>query len=543
MTKTSTFGLILLALAGCAKSYVDLVDDKFLGPLSGTGGAMGAASSSSGSLVCTPAATQPCYDGPAATLGVGLCKGGTQTCAADGMSWGACVGEVLPQAETCASALDQNCDGITGCTGVLAWARGFGQPGDQYGTSVASDSAGNALVAGYFSGTLDLGGASLVNAGPPDVFLAKLDPSGAPLWAKQFGDTGDQRATGVAVDGAGNVAAVGTFSGTLDFGGGALTSAGASDVFVAKLDPSGAHLWSKRFGDAGFSQYGTAVAVDGAGNVVVSGYFFGTVDFGGGALTSAGSDDLFVAKLDPSGNHLWSKSFGGLGSQYARSVAVDKAGNVILAGGFALSVDFGGGALASVGGQDIFVAKLDPSGNHVWSKRYGDAQDQVARGVAVDGAGNVVVTGDFKGAVNFGGNTLTSAGSSDVFIVKLGANGAHTWSKGFGDAQDQIGQSVAVDKDGNALVTGSLAGAADFGGGALTSGGNGDIFVVKLDASGAHQWSKRFGDAAPQVGQGIAADAAGNALVTGYFNGTVDFGAGPLTSAGGADIFLAKFGP
>ena len=241
----------------------------------------------------------------------------------------------------------------------------------------------------------------------------------------------------------------------------------------------GDHLWSKRFGDAN-GQFGESVTVDGSGNVFLTGAFLGSVDFGGGPLTSAGQADIFLAKFDPAGNHLWSKRFGDATDQFPRSVAVDGSGNAFLTGYFTGSVDFGGGPLTSAGLEDIFLAKFDPAGTHLWSKRFGDANSQIGQGVAVDGLGNVFLTGYFSGSVDFGGGPLTSAVGYDIFLAKFDAAGTHLWSKRFGDATGQFGLSVAVDGSGNVFLTGRFLGSADFGGGPLTSAGGYDIFLAKF---------------------------------------------------------------
>jgi hypothetical protein len=205
------------------------------------------------------------------------------------------------------------------------------------------------------------------------VFVSKLDASGNFVWAKQFGGTGQSEGQSVAVDSAGNVYTTGYFDGTVDFDPGAgttaLTSAGDMDVFVSKLDASGNYVWAKSFGGSG-ADYAFSLAMNSAGNVYTTGYFDGTVDFDPGAgttaLTSAGSIDVFVAKLDASGNYVWAKSFGGSGSDYALSLAVSSAGNVYTTGGFSDTVDFDPGAgttnLTSAGVTDVFVLKLDELG-------------------------------------------------------------------------------------------------------------------------------------------------------------------------------------
>lgn len=515
----------------------------------GTGGNGGAGAtvsgSTSGSGGCTPGATATCYDGPANTQNVGLCKSGLKICNADGMTYGSCVGQVHPTPENCATPVDEDCDGLApSCKGGLLWSKRFGDAAEQLANGITADSSGNVLVVGNFTGTMDFGGGPLVSAGGNDVFVVKLNASGSHVWSKRFGDSDQQIARGVAVDSAGNVFVTGIFSTTIDFGAGLLTSAGANDVFLAKLDPSGGPLWSKRFGGAS-NQDTRSIAVDSAGNVVVAGGFGGTIDFGGGPLTSAGAGDLFVAKLDAGGGYVWSQRFGDSSQQSATSVAVDAAGNVLVTGLFGGTVDFGGVPLTSAGGSDIFLAKLDKSGGHLWSKRFGDAGQQDGSSVAVDSVGNVFLTGEFFSTVDFGGGPLTSAGGYDVFVAKLDGSGKHVWSERFGDIDDQGGApSIAVDTSGNVLAAGNFHGTLDFGGGPIASAGLGDGYLAKLDAAGGYVWSKRFGDALNEQGATcVATDGAGNALVAGFFGGMASFGGGTLTSAGGYDVFVAKFAP
>jgi hypothetical protein len=389
---------------------------------SGTGGAGGATTSSTGGTggaPCTPGETASCYSGLPATEGVGLCKAGTKTCANDGSGFGPCVGEVLPQPENCATPEDEDCDGkAPPCKGGLAWAEGAGDASAQIGTAIATDTAGNVLVTGGLSGSADFGGSTLTSAGGTDVFLIKLDAGGAYLWSKSYGDPNGQYARGVTADTAGNVLVTGYFYGSMNFGGAMLTSAGNSDIFVVKLDTAGNHMWSKLFGDAN-GQSGYSITTDAMGNVLVTGSMAGTVDFGGGPLVGAGGSDIFVVKLDAAGNHVWSKRFGDANSQIGYGVATDATGNVLVTGYFEGMVNFGGGSLASAGGSDIIMLKLDTAGSHLWSRRVGAGGDDVGNSVATDAMGNVLVTGYFDGSVDFGGGLLTSAGGGDVFVVKL----------------------------------------------------------------------------------------------------------------------------
>jgi hypothetical protein len=422
-----------------------------------------------------------------------------------------------------------------------SWSGRFGDTEAQTGSDVAVDPSGNTVVTGSFSGSADFGGGLLTSAGATDIFVAKFGPGGAHVWSNRFGDSNSQDFTRVTVDGSGNVIITGGFYGSVDFGGGVLTSAASTDIFLAKFSPGGTHVWSNRFGSAG-PQSGWGVSCDASGNVLIAGRFSGTVDFGGGPLISAGNDDIFVAKFTPDGDHVWSNSFGDASAQYATGITVDGSGNVTIAGYLEGSVDFGGGALTGAGSIDVFLAKFDPDGAHLWSNHFGDSDEQWVFGIAGDASGNVVIAGYFDGSVDFGGGALTSAGNYDVYVAKFGPSGNHLWSKRFGDAASQEAYCVAADASGRVSLAGSFDGTMECGGDPLSSAGS-DIFIVKLNAAGTHLWSDSFGDAAQQSALGVAAGSSGELVVTGRLEGTVDFGGGLLTSAGSTDIFVAKFEP
>ncbi|MBK9264697.1 MAG: nucleotide-binding protein [Polyangiaceae bacterium] len=511
------------------------------GGTGGMGGMAGGGGSGGSSLICEPNTTSACYTGPAGTQGVGLCVEGTWTCNAQGTGYGPCTGEVVPVAENCATPTDENCNGSGPDCGAAVWSKRFGDLDGQYGKSVAADAMGNVYVSGHFYGVLDLG-AGPMTATSLDGFLAKFDPAGNLLWSKHFSGTSSQKALAVAVDGMGNVVVAGNFLGSVDFGGGPLTAMDA-DAFVAKYDASGNHVWSKQFGGADVQSINT-VAIDSMNDILVGGSFAGTVDFGGGTMTST-NVDLFGMKLDDNGNHVWSKHFDQqIGSQPAlTNVAVDSAGNVAFTGYFFNTVDFGGGPLTSAGSYDVFVGKFGPNGQHLWSKRFGDTSDESPTGFGFDGTGNLFIAGGFKGPLNLGGSTLMSAGDNDCWIAKLDSAGNHQWSKRFGDAQKQYITGIAVTSTGDLALTVTFGGSIDFGGGPLTSAGNLDIAIARMDGAGNHVWSLRAGDGVSQSSEAIAFDPAGHVLLTGELVGSVDFGTGVLTSAGSADLIVAKLAP
>lgn len=430
------------------------------------------------------------------------------------------------------------------------WSRSFGDGSEQIGYSVVGDSEGNVILAGSAAGTVDFGAGPVPP--PPGssstAFAAKFDTSGNLLWARRFASNSSY-ASAVAVDADDNILLTGGFNYYIDLGGGPIynPSSGIQNTFVAKLEPDGDHLWSRAAAGDEY-HFPRGIAADGSGNVIVSGSFESYLDFGGAPIFAAGGmfdEDVFVSKLAPDGTHLWSKGFGSADIDRGQGLAVDSGDNILLAGFFvdiaAGSIDFGGGPLPSAGSSDAFVAKLDPDGDHVWSRSYGDPDSQDAAGVAVDPADNVIATGAFFGEVDFGGGPLVSAGDNDVFLLKLDAAGDHLWSRRFGDGLRQDGKSVAVDALGDIAVTGFFRGSIRFLCAPLLGAGAEDIFVAKLDAAGNPLWSDRFGDAASQFPTQVAFDAAGDVLLTGYFDGVVDFGGGPLAGQGGRDAFLAKF--
>jgi hypothetical protein len=280
-----------------------------------------------------------------------------------------------------------------------------------------------------------------------------------------------------------------------------------------------------------------------------------------------GSNDVFVvgnaggcllAKVSGTdGSPIWLKTFPAPDC-FGFGLAVDGADDVAITGMFQGTLDFGGGPLSSAvdgtgnGGRDVFVAKFAGSdGSHLWSQRFGHAGEDYGMAAAVDAGGDVLITGFFHDSVDFGGGALTSAGGSDIFLARYsGADGSHVWAKRFGSSDadfapvaSDAGYGIAVARDGHVVLAGQCYGTTDLGGGGLTSAGAGDICVAEYAAvDGSHVWSKRFGGSGDlDAGTGVAVDRWGDVIVTGIFQGMVDFGGGGITDAGVYDVFLAKF--
>jgi hypothetical protein len=408
---------------------------------------------------------------------------------------------------------------------VHQWSKRFGDANYQGVNSVAVDGSGNIILTGAFVGTVDFGGGPLTSGDIhyPDVFLAKFDAAGNHLWSRRFGNGFNLSPDAwVAGDGSGNVVFTGSFTGTVSLGGDPLTSAGSSDFFVAKFDDAGTHVWSKSFGDLEV-QRPASVATDGSDNIVVAGRW------GGDRPLIETFACNFVKKFDPDGNELWNSGLG-CGDDARGDAVVDNMDNVVMTG-----------TAGTLGIFSCKVTKLDASGNVIWLLSFGDYYNQAYASVATDGSGNVVLTGNFFGTVDFGGGPLTAVGYYDFFVAKFDADGNHLWSQQFEQDGDVGAGRAADDGSGNLVIAGVLSGTADFGGGPRTSAGSSDIFVAMFNSDGDHLSSRLIGDSEQQYGASVVADGSSNIVLTGSFYGTVDLGGGPLTSAGVDDIFVAKF--
>ncbi len=362
---------------------------------------------------------------------------------------------------------------------------------------------------------------------------------------------GQVRPIAVTVDGNGDITVAGTFSGSADIGAGAVTSKGMADAFVIRYTREGSVVWAKIYGSTGDDR-ATEIGSDAAGNLYVAGTFEGSIDLGSGLVTSQGGQDIFLLKLDPSGDTVWSKSLGGGGAGSSipfhrdLSLAVGAAGDVTIADSFLDPVHLGAVVLNATGpnaagaGSDFFVARLDAAGNHVWSHEYGDPDSdatlaEVVSDIGVDASGNVFVTGHFGGAMSFGGATLGAAGSTKMLALKLDPAGNHVWSKAFGGAQS-VSDVLAVTSDGGVVIAGVYSALLDFDGVALPPSPADSLFTAKLDATGATVFTHQIVCPAGSCYlQGAAADASGSAGIGGGTEMQIDFGAGPVQAVWSGD--------
>ncbi|QDT57015.1 Beta-propeller repeat protein [Caulifigura coniformis] len=424
-------------------------------------------------------------------------------------------------------------------------AVGFGNAeGLSIGEDVATDSAGNSYVTGYFGGTVDFdpgathaGDADILTArGSQDIYVAKYASDNSLIWARRMG--GDQSTnTGyggrsISIDSAGNVYVGGVFAESADFGSATLTSQGGHDAFLVKLDSSGDVAWAKSWGTTGADAV-SGVDVDGSGNVYTLSYRSDTKAYE-------------VRKLRSSGSALWTKSVT-TRSNLGSDLEVSSTGNVYVTGSFTGTTDFDPSSkVKSVTSSysSSFVMKLDTNGKFGWVSPFlsSAGSSSTVNSLEIDPSGSLVVGGSYNGTVDFnpgsGTTTLSSAGGG--FVAKLNSSGSLAWARGFVELEpgSTYVRSVSVDNSGNVYATGSFTGTTDFDPGSgnysLIPGASSSAFVVKLNSSGNFNWGESFDGAA---GRGIDVDSSGVVHVVGSYRGTVDFDPDPigvfeLTTAG-----------
>ena len=389
-------------------------------------------------------------------------------------------------------------------SGSLTWAkdiRGGDASSVAQGAAISIDSGGNVIISGTFTGSVN------------------FDP------------------------GAGNTS---------------FTALGRNDVFIAKYDPSGNLLWARDVvGTSGTIDEGYALAVDPSGNVAVAGSYQSTATFGATTLNAGGMFEGFVAKLNPSGQFLWAKSTTGSGSSVAQTagLTIDTSGNVISAGFYSGTVDFDPNAgttnLPSASSRAIFIQKLDGNGNLVWAQGIAGSDINQANSVVADASGNLYVTGTFTGQVNFDagtGSTLLNAGGyEDPFLLKLSATGQLAWAKdmtltGFNFGQ---GTGVAVDGFGNIFSAGYFAGVMTLdptaAGAKLTSAGGFDVFTTEYDSAGNFVAAQSGGGMGFDANFGIGVNSTGQVAIAGRYSGPATFGSVTLPAQQSKSIYVAQF--
>ncbi len=480
--------------------------------------------------------------------GIGTCNAGRADC--DNTLFNGCETEVTQNPKHCggckmACAKDESCiDSVCYAEGAVQYTKSFGGTGAEQAQFVTTAPNGDVVIAGTFEQTINLGGSVLTSGGAEDIFVARYDNTGAHLWSRSFGASDSQQVLDGSIDENGNTLLCGRFTTGVDFGGGNLSSAGSTDIFIAKLDPAGETVWSKSFGGTGADLCRAAVSDD-AGNLIITGDFASTIDIDGQTLNSNGGSDIVLAKFDSDGKVVWAKSIGGTSTDMGFGVAPTSEGHLFAVGSVMGTVDFGDGATGALGNEDSWLGRFDEQGELVWVQRFGGSSQDRARHVVVMDNGDPMVTGFFSGTAAFGGDSLSDpqGGQASWLGRYEESDGEAIFTRAYTGSGDQRGRLLAVDHFDRLSLVGRFSNTMSLGTASLDSAGSTDGFVAKLDAGGSHIWSQSHGSTGTDQTRGVATDAQGFVYVLGQFEGTVDLGKGDLTSAGDADLYLVKYAP
>lgn len=457
------------------------------------------------------------------------------------------------------------------------WHTTAGSAQEDRGVEIASDHQGYSYITGVYRDSADFdpgaGNHWLHSAGETDIFVQKLDSTGALEWAISIGGPGEESAVSISVDLSGDVCIMGTFEDSVDFDPGPLDDIRHAfnnlDMYIVKLHGADGSLDWARLTGGNDNDFATDLTTDQYGNIYATGYFAATVDMDPGPgvmdITTVGSFDAFIQKFDETGNLIWARTFGGPSWNLPETIVVDDNLNVYTAGRFfetapdSMDVDPGTGVfnLVSTGDFDFYTQKLDSNGSFVWGHSFGGTDVDFLYDMAVDDFGNVYTTGYFKGTANFNHNgtpaNLSSAGGNDVFIRKVDTDGNFIWAKRIGGSGNETGKGIAVDEDQNVYLTGFFISTTDFDPGPgvynITPVHDCDLFIEKLDNNGDFVWVAHIGGQGHDVSNGIAINDRNEIFTTGLFAGNnVDFDIGPgiNTSSSvdgntnGGDVFVLK---
>ncbi|MFO8145134.1 MAG: SBBP repeat-containing protein [Candidatus Syntrophosphaera sp.] len=343
-------------------------------------------------------------------------------------------------------------------------------------------------------------------------------------WLSHSSGVGFERCNDIAVDSEGNTLVAGVGQGACQFGSFSHNSMGNYGL-VAKADAQGNWLWLQWTGSSSNSLLLEAIKVDAEGNSYITGGFAGTLSFGSTSLTSEGSHDVFTAKLGPAGNWLWARKAGETETDTGYGLALDSFANVYVTGR---------------SGTDAFVNIYTSAGALLAGFGYPCTESAAGMDIQIDAAGNAFVAGVFSGSITFGTTTLTTAGWDDIFIVKITSGGNVDWVRQAGGTGTDRVNSLGLDSNSTVFFTGYFTRTASFGPLDLTSAGGSDIFIAKLGTDGAWLGALRAGGTTSDYGNAISVEGTSTLYLAGSFSTTATFGATTLISVGDRDMYVAK---
>jgi hypothetical protein len=363
--------------------------------------------------------------------------------------------------------------------GELRWEHGYGGSKFLDFRHLAALPDGTSYAAGLLNQQASIGGTQYDAGSTQNVIVVAHDAAGG-VESVELYEGVNFNAQGRAIDvSSAGVAVAGVYGGNIDFGGGSLGPADMEHGFAAVFDPGGSHVWSRPYAGSGFL-FGDGAAIDDSGRTCFAGRFDVPTDLGGGSVSPAGGSDIWVASYDADGSFRWGHGLGGSQTDKARTATLVDGGDCVTVGQLQGSGEFGeAGTVQGQGGQDAVVVRIASSGEVQWARSLGGSGNDAAQAVTADAAGNIYVTGSFEGEGEFAGRTRTSNGGRDAFVVALDPSGDALWARALGGAGDEGGFAIAHDpRDGAVVVAGDFEGQTDIGG--VSASGTNDGFVHRF---------------------------------------------------------------
>jgi hypothetical protein len=416
-----------------------------------------------------------------------------------------------------------------------------------YTNTICTDSNGYSYLTGTFNHTIIFGSDTLSDS-VGATFLAMFDSSANPVWAKAFGGDNTLEINSSALDDSGHIYLAGSLRGIAIFGNDTVINSGSENLFLGKFDSNGNLLWyNQASGGMGNIAYGVAVNDS---KVYITGNYDTSVTIGTTFLPGGPGNNIFVAQYDMNGNNLWARASSSSTTAVVNGIACDQNGNACITGYFRNSLTFGTHTITApaIGGASVLLVQYGDTGNILWAKNSGGFPSSgYSKSIVSDLSGNYYCAGYFDSQIMiFENDTLTSAGSYDMFITKFDNSGNLIWAKREGGTDYDEGDAINVDRNGNAYVTGFFKGFVQFGS-TFLSGPNQELYVVKFDSSGNLLWATSATGSLNERGFGIGLDLYNHIFISGDFTSPHStFGSLMITNTdqftGSGDIFFARLG-
>ncbi len=393
------------------------------------------------------------------------------------------------------------------------WTKTFGSSEYDAARNFVIDKDGNIILLGTFEDLFYIDNISFLSEGYTDIYIAKYDSSGNLIWAKKAGGSFEDEGNGICTDNDGNIYITGFFSGLANFGDFSLSTGDITDtkwnIFIAKLDSDGNWKWVKGIGEKYNYDSGHDIKFKDDYLYITGSSNLYTL-FDDEFTISNGQEDVFICKYNKNGDCIWVKSFGGSWSDSGNKISISNSNIFITGQVSSYDIEYDGNIIDNTNHKDMFIAKIDQNGNWGWFKNFGNFDYSYITDICIDDLENNYIIGVFSGQIYFDNFTLTSNGDSDTFIAKIDQNGNWLWAKNIGGVSTDGGYGVLY-KNNSIFLTGCFSSNIIIGSDTLTSIGGTDVYAAEMNREGNVIWSLSLGGSSPNpfssYGYGLSAES------------------------------------